>query len=381
MNTTSHSARSSPPDAHRRTASLFNFVEDPPTERTGNRLYFRSAYALTSKPYHVEWLIKGIVDKGSLAVLFGKAGAYKTTVALDIGLCVAAGMPWHGHDIHQQGPVFFICGEGYAGLSRRVKAWAIANNADLVEIPFFASDRPVQFLDSSSVGELIAAIDGMREQYGDPVLVIIDTVNRCFGPGDENSTSDMTKFINAIDGLRHSYGCAVLLAHHTGLSASDRARGSSALRAALDWEYAMNAQNDILKFECTKAKDFAPPKIISFRPKAVSIGDWIGPDDDEAPSACIMEMVELTAALHNTRKSLTGANKVAYNALIGLANQDGKTIPVHVKVWRSAAYSAGISKGNGSARKKAFSRAVTDLQREGWIKADGDFWTPKGTET
>lgn len=187
------------------------------SERRG--FHFKSISELFASPKPIEWVIKDILDANSLADLFGDPGSMKTFVATDIGLCVATKKDWHGHQVRKPGPVFYIAGEGFAGLSRRLKAWEIAHKVCLKDAPFFVSDRAAQFLDAESAAEVVAAVDELQKLHGPPVLIVVDTLNRNFGPGNESDTADMTKFIAAIDEhLRCRYQCAVLIVHHTGLT-------------------------------------------------------------------------------------------------------------------------------------------------------------------
>ncbi len=212
----------------------------------GRRFRFLSVAELFVSPNPIVWLIKGFLDDNSMSGVFGDPSSMKTFVAMDIGLCVATKTVWHGHPICKSGPVFYIAGEGFAGLSRRIKAWEIAHGVCLKNAPFFVSDQPAQFLDASSAADVVAAVDELQKVHGNPALIIIDTLNRNFGPGNESDTADMTKFISAIDeNLRCRYQCAVLIVHHTGLTEKHRARGSIALNGALDWEYRLKKAWDI----------------------------------------------------------------------------------------------------------------------------------------
>ena len=48
-------------------------------------------------------------------------------------------------------------------------------------------------------------------------MIVIDTLARNFGAGNENSTEDMNRFVASIDRyLREEFGSAILLVHHTG---------------------------------------------------------------------------------------------------------------------------------------------------------------------
>ena len=59
----------------------------------------------------------------------------------------------------------------------------------------------------------------------------VDTLSQTFS-GEENSAAEMSTYLREL-GLwfRESWRCAVLVIHHSGHVATDRPRGSSAIRA------------------------------------------------------------------------------------------------------------------------------------------------------
>jgi len=365
-------------------------VTDPGNNNI-NRFQFKSAEDLLAAPKPVSWLIKDILDENALAQVFGDPGTMKSFVAIDVGLCIATGRDWHGYSVRKHGPVFYIAGEGHAGISRRLRAWEIAHEASIKGVPFFVSDRPAQFLDERSAEEVVAAVDELIESYGTPVLVIIDTLNRNFGPGNESDTADMTSFISCVDDkLRCRYRCTVMIVHHTGLKEKSRARGSMALTAALDWEYRLSqGANEIRLLTNTKVKDHEPPLPISFRPEIIELEGWSDPDDGKVMTSCVLHRVDRPG--RDQRKPLAGAKKVAFDALIAAIEQygildncdegqdHGKT--VHVDRWREIAYAAGISSStNQNSKKKAFQRAVNELRDGGWVDTWDDYWWPKRDE-
>ncbi len=266
--------------------------QEQPGETPGQEkklFHFVSAHELCYIPRPTIWLLKDYLDAGALIMLFGEAGSLKTFCAIDFGLCIATGHDWHGIEVRQKGPVFYICGEGFAGISKRIKAWSLYHEIDLRDIPFFVSDRPAQFLDPDSAAQVVAAVDELRVLHGEPVLVIVDTLNRNFGPGDEDKTPDMTRFVSVLDdAIRVPYRCAVAIVHHSGLQNKERARGNSALRAALDWEYRIqkNAADGMLFLNCTKTKDHGPPPKICFMPETIALDGWVDPDDGEVMTYC-----------------------------------------------------------------------------------------------
>jgi len=345
---------------------------------------FRSAHALTQDPPKANWLIKSYIDACSFMQLFGEPGSMKSFVAIDMGLCVATGIDWHGSPVRKKGPVFYIAGEGFSGLSKRLRAWSLTNNIDLKEVHFFVSDRPAQILDPLNVREVIEAIEDLKKQHGQPVFVIIDTLNRNFGPGDENQTEDMTAFVNCIDAdIRLRYGCSVLIVHHSPLNDSGRARGASALRGALDWEYCLTKQKDLRKLTCTKVKDYEPPVDVFFKPRSILLDGWVDEDDGKTMTSCVLEKVDgdFIECKSNAAK-LKGPQEVAFNSLLKLYESSGcdKTIGVNIQDWRNAAYKAGISPtGKPEAKQKAFVRAIEKLTALGLIEATNNFYRPLRT--
>ncbi len=183
-----------------------------------------------------DWLIKDFLLTRTLILLFGETGSFKSFLAIGIGLCVATGIDWYGCSVKRPGPVFYICGEGFAGIAKRLKAWQKHTKYE-GQIPFFTSNGPADFSDSECVKQIVEIISKMVAQFGQPALVIVDTLNRNFGTGDENSTADMTRFITGLDHLKHELDTTIMIVHHTGLGDKQRSRGSSALKAAVDVEY------------------------------------------------------------------------------------------------------------------------------------------------
>lgn len=368
---------------------------------------FISAGELCQQPTPTKWIIKGILDAGTLSCLFGPPESMKSFIAIDMGLSIAANVPWHGHDIRLSGPVFYICGEGQNGISRRIKAWALYHNIDMDKIPFFVSERPARFLANGGAEEVSKAVTKLAVIHGDPVLVIIDTLNRNFGPGDESNTEDMTKFVNAIDdSVRIKFNCTVMPIHHTGVSNIDRGRGSSVLYGSLDWEYQIlrnekvnplfdisnHFENDTspsdlptllgrITMTCTKAKDHAKPAPIGFAPTQIPLG-WIDPEDGEEMTSVIL--LYASADNKNTKakagtKPLRGAKKVAYDTLVKECN--GQQQRIHIDIWREAAYTAGVSPSSEpDAKRKAFRRAVPDLLDMGLVDTIDDHWWPTALE-
>ncbi len=239
-----------------------------------------------------DWLVAGILERESLALLFGDSEAGKSFIAVDVTCCVATGTPWHGRNVGQ-GPVVFIAGEGQKGLKRRFMAWGIRHRLDIDQAPVFVSSSAASFLDRQSMADVEKALDEIVAGYGNPALIVVDTLARNFGPGDENSTQDMGEFVRAADLLRQKYRAAVLLVHHTGHGNKERARGGYALKCSLDFEYRLERGADgVTRLDCSKCKDFERPAPMAFQLRAVELP--LQDEQGQPVTGAVLDMVEHT---------------------------------------------------------------------------------------
>jgi hypothetical protein len=237
-----------------------------------------------------KWIVEDYLEENSLAQIFGDPASGKTFIALDLAASIATGKSWMGKEA-KKGVVFYIAGEGHNGLSRRLKAWSEYH--ELVVEDLYISKQPAQFMDENHARTVSEAIRNLSLAHGKPALIVIDTLARNFGGGDENKTQDMNKFIFSIDvHIRMPFSCCVLIVHHTGHNDKDRARGAMALKGALDAEYCIRKKNELISMTTTKMKDSESPPTISFRLSPISIGilDHKGKNIHSAvlePESCI----------------------------------------------------------------------------------------------
>ncbi len=243
-----------------------------------------------------DWLVKGLIETNSLVLFFGDPESGKSFTALDLGACVATGRDFHGRRV-KQGAVLCIIGEGRGGIARRKRAWEIANGKRLDDAPLYISSGPTSLCDPEAVDQVLGAIEEIPKDTP-LVLVIFDTLARNFGPGDENSTKDMTATIAAMDRIRICHDCTVLPIHHSGHGDKSRARGAMALRGALDSEYRFEKdENRIVRMQATKMKDAEHPEPLAFKITAVDLG--IKGDDGEPVTSAVLVPAEYVPPAKN----------------------------------------------------------------------------------
>lgn len=178
----------------------------------------------------VNWLVPGLLQQRSLAMLYGDQGAYKTFLALDLGLGVATNLPALGVQPEITGPVFYATNEGIGKLKReRRMAWRNARQVEgvtqfyVMRAPLIASgEEVVEFL-----AEMKTRLNGRW-----PALIIIETVSKMMVGLDP--TRDAPKFIKFQEDLVDAFGCTVLSIHHVGHDDSKGPRDAYAYQAGVD---------------------------------------------------------------------------------------------------------------------------------------------------
>ena len=313
-----------------------------------------------------EFIVEELFEAETLGLIFGDPGCGKSFLAVDLALSVASGTPFHGRDV-KQGSVFYIAGEGHNGLARRFAAWSKARKVSLGGVPLFKSERAAQFLDGASAKAVADAVSAMAARHGAPALIIVDTLARNFGSGDENNTKDMSEFVAAIDDLKARFpGCSVLIVHHSGHAEKQRARGAMALKGALDTEYRIEKDGDLLKLMNTKMKDAEPPQPVYFNFAQIDL-------DGIAKSA----VLEAREAPERVVK-LTPTQRLAQETYITAAAKngvwdDGAFRGVHVDHWRETFY-AKHTGDNASTKRQAFSRVRKELAENRQVSVENDVY-------
>ena len=149
------------------------------------------------------------------------------------------------------------------------------------------STVPAELTNPENVSIVIQEISEISKTIGNPSLVVFDTLNRNFGSGDENSTSDMSAVIQSLDLIRSKCGSSIMVVHHTGHTAAGRARGSSAFYAALDTEFLIEKSDGLATVTMTKSKDAPAVLPETFELRTVYLG--IYDDENNEISSAVLQ--------------------------------------------------------------------------------------------
>jgi len=213
-------------------------------------------------------------------------------------------------------------------------------------------------------------------------LVIVDTLARSFGGGDENAGNDMGAFVANIAALRAHFGGHVMIVHHEGKDASRGARGHSSLRAAVDTEIGLRVVEPFKVATVEKQRDGATGLEAAYQLEVIELGR---DEDGEAVTSCVVRQAEAQLVKATRRKkSIRGNDQVMLQALYDALRDHGEFIrhgdafPRNRKVvtkdhWRREAERRGLEAGmSPEAWRRAFSRACSNLQAADYIRMHDD---------
>ena len=215
------------------------------TDKTYKPFKIESWQSVKDEP--VNWLIQDVIPEKSFVALYGPPASFKSFIAMDIAECIASGRDWLGKKINGTGPVLYIAGEGHGGIGARIAAIKQHHNTpDEAQVYVVRSQINLR----SSVEDftnLILAIDELVQLIGVQLrMIVIDTLARSFGGGNENSSDDMGAFIQATGKIQNRYKCSLMLLHHNGKDTAKGLRGHSSLLGAVD------TQMEIIRFPQTR---------------------------------------------------------------------------------------------------------------------------------
>lgn len=186
-----------------------------------------------------EPLIESWADTGTAVLMVGATGTNKTFTLIGWACSVVTGEPWLGHEVAiEPSPVIYVVGEGASRFDERIAAWEAESG---VEVP---RDRLVHLIrPQTSIKEekFWKALQKMAIRIG-ARLIIMDTFSSLAPDVDE--TTEAAAAIRRMTDLAVEIDGAVVLAHHTGWSSQNRARGGSQLEANADSVIVLTKDND-----------------------------------------------------------------------------------------------------------------------------------------
>lgn len=297
----------------------------------------------------VEYLIKGVLERQSNAVLFGKWNVGKTFVILDMAAAIATGREWFGKRVNQ-GRVLYLGYEGIRAMKKRIIA--LREKHPMLKdpaIPFMWAPLRNPLTRPEGVEELGALLRQFGERFRKVDLLIIDPLANALG-GDDSDPTLMAELNRCVAETMRKQKCTVLRVHHAGHGNEERARGHSSLPAGIDTEIRVDDQEIAL----TKQRDDVRGRF-GFRLKVVKVGR--DSDGDEV-STCVVEQVEDNPL----SPDLPGPTRALLDALIKLRGDGGLASKTDI---------SDSSPGVQPAKRREM---VAQLEIKQYLRADGKGW-------
>ncbi len=321
---------------------------------------------LREHSHAISWVVKHVIPAESIGMLYGGSGTFKSFIALDAALHIAHGLPWMGRRT-QQGSVLYIAAEGGAGLWARICAWHRSRRLQWGDVPFHVIPAALDL--TADAWRVVEAAQGKGVS---PSLVVIDTLSQTYA-GEENSANEMANYFRELGNrFRALWQCAVLLIHHTGHQATERPRGSSAIRANLDFMLGVfrDEKEMLATLTCAKQKDGDAFDDATF---SLSVHELGTDDDGDVVTSLVARHLssaeDITDAMQHERSAGRGGKN---QLLLGLLQNGSKETDL-----RKAFYAeCGIE--SADSRRQAYLRAKTWATKAGFMEvAEGHVITLK----
>ncbi len=233
---------------------------------------------LTTTPPRREYLVEEFLPYGITGAVVAPGGTGKSFLLMQLAVAVAASDGFLGYRTPAPAGVLMMAAEDDRdeihrrlaavldlGNLNRTNAFEmgrldlIARNLHIVARVGDENRLTLRGPDGTiSASPLVQQVIAAARQVPELRLIILDPVSR-FRDGDENASSDATRFVEACERIRKETGATVLLAHHArkgATGAQDDIRGSSAFVDALRWAATLHklTPEDAKEFDLDKGE-------------------------------------------------------------------------------------------------------------------------------
>jgi hypothetical protein len=345
----------------------------------------------------VEWLIERVIPRRGFVALYGPPGSFKSFIALDLAASIARAAPWMGQAAtpSENGAVVYIAGEGHGGIGARIKACRIHHEIN-AGIPIYILRHQINLRSSTEdINSLMLAVAELSETRQLKIdLIVIDTLARAFGGGNENSSEDMGAFITSCGHLQQVFEAALLVIHHSGKDQAKGLRGHSSLLGAVDTELELLRFDDQPRGVVTisKQKDGEDGVRYGFEMVEIDIdeGSAATLSLDEPRKSLAVNPSDEAARRTSEEAQKVGLNRsgkgkkqaIAVDALRALINKKGMHWKVSVGIrrcvrieeWKQEfAEKMGNDEAGSEAFRSAWRRVRSDSGRPSDVKIEGEW--------
>lgn len=307
------------------------------------------------------WIIKGVLPRAGLAVIYGASSSGKTFFTLDMVSAVARGVDWRGIKT-RKGRVLYVVAEGAGGFRNRLQAYCAEHGVKPEDFDILFLRQAPNLMTKDDIREFLKEI----LLHGKFDLIVIDTYARAMAGGNENDAKDVGQAVAHCDIIHRKTGAMVMLVHHSGKDATKGARGSGALRAAADLEIEVVQTREYRAATVTKQKDGADGVEYRFKLSEVPIDM---DEDGDIISSCVVAHCD-EAEAGERKINPEGVNEKLVFGYMEDA-PDG-SMPRDELIEKAAGMiEVEVAPGQKDRRKERVTRALKSLVRKNLLEDDG----------
>ena len=210
--------------------------------------------AYSNKP-PINYVIDGMIEEGTSTVFYGDGGAGKTYVALTMGICISAGLPFMDFSTTQHTVLYVDEEMGERMLERRIRYVCDGLGVKPEKMNLFYIAMPgYNFSQPGDVLEFKKVIQSVGAKF-----VIVDALSDVM-TGDENSKKDVQIVFNNLKQIRID-GVNLFILHHS-VKDNSNYRGSTAIKSNVDnlinFDSSSNTDAFTVKFDKTRDGKLEP---------------------------------------------------------------------------------------------------------------------------
>jgi RecA-family ATPase len=221
-----------------------------------------------------DWVIEGLIERGSNGIVAADPkGAKSLTVAGNMSVCLALGIPWLGMPISRRVKVALVSREDNPETTkRRIRQIVRGKGGNIAELEGYlhinskAQSKSLMLDNPREVNNLIRCLKRWGSEF-----VILDVFNKLHVQ-DENDNTKVRAVMNQIDRIQAETGAQICVLHHwnkgdANQSLTRRIRGAGAIAGFAEWIAGIELEDEksqirTIRFE-TKVGEYVKP--ISFQ--------------------------------------------------------------------------------------------------------------------
>lgn len=317
----------------------------------------------------IEWIVKGVLPKAALVMVYGPSGSGKTFWVTDLLWHIARGKQWRGRRT-KQARCAIVVAEGAGGYRNRVIANLMADDTVVGYDPpknlLFTTDAPNMF--EGADPKLLAA---QIQAAGGTDILCIDTMAATTPGANENDAKDVNLIIQRCLWLHRATGAVILIVHHTGKDATRGARGSSALKGPLDAEIEIRRNiANVRTATITKMKDGEDGEAFHFTLRKMDIGEDA---DGDCVTSCVVEHLDSAPSIPGApgqRLPEAGLPRLVMTTLHEHPSLEDDGLDFEVLITAVTQQLPEPDKGERDRRRDQIKRAITSCIEKGFSKIE-----------